>query len=145
MLSLAVDRRRYALLTSLAAGGVWAAVMSTRLLIDVDVPVALLVVAFIVVGVFGLGAIGGAQWLELRRHAPRAWPWIGWTALAWVVGLPLSFAPGPFVDESTPLFAHVGLWGSGGIMMAYVMSLITWRGVRALMSEETRIKEVARA
>jgi hypothetical protein len=78
-----------------------------------------------------LFAIGGAQWIELRHHRVPARRWIGWTALAWLVALPLSFAPGPLVDETTPLAAHIVLWGCGGVLMAYVMALITWRGVAA--------------
>jgi hypothetical protein len=80
----------------------------------------------------GLAAIGSAQWLELRRHAGPARRWILWTALAWAVGLPFSFAPAPFVDESTPLASHLVLWGCGGLLMAYAMALVTWQGVRRL-------------
>jgi hypothetical protein len=79
-----------------------------------------------------LVAIGGAQWLELRRHIRRAHAWIGWTALAWVLALPLSFAPAPLVDESTPTGVHVVLWGSAGVLMALVMASITWIGVQRL-------------
>jgi hypothetical protein len=64
--------------------------------------------------------------LELLEHTPFAG---SWTALAWAAALPFSFAPAPFVDESTPVSSHLLLWGSGGLLMAYVMALITWRGV----------------
>lgn len=124
---------RYAVLTSLAAGAVWACVMSvTVLAATTAVPPAVVVVAGVIAGVLGLVAIGAAQWVELRRHTRQAHRWIAWTAAAWLVALPWSFAPGPFVDESTPLASHLALWGSGGVIMAYVMALMTWQGARRL-------------
>lgn len=124
-LPVPVRRGRYALLTAAGAGAVWAVVMA-MMLGGPTLPRAILAV------LVGLSAIGGAQWLELRHHTNRAWPWIGWTAIAWVLALPLSFLPGPLVDERTPLLAHVLLWGLGGALMAFVMSMITWQGVRRL-------------
>lgn len=128
-----VRRLRYVLLTALGAGTVWLLVMSTRLLLGSHtIPVALGVAAAFVAGLIGLPAIGFLQWIELRHHASSAHRWIGWTALAWAIALPLSFTPGPFVDESTPIAAHFALWGSAGALMAYVMAGITWQGVRRL-------------
>jgi hypothetical protein len=117
-----VARLRYALLTGAAASAVWASVMALML-----APHPLVLAP--VVAVVGLGAIGSAQWLELRRHVTGAARWIGWTALAWSAALPLSFLPGPFVDEATPLPAHLALWALGGVLMAAVMAVITWQAV----------------
>jgi hypothetical protein len=128
---LRVRRLRYALLTAAGAGAVWACVAAAMWL-GGALPPALAVIAGAAAAVIGLAAIGAAQWLELRHHAPRAWRWIAWTALAWAIALPLAFTPGPLVDESTPLASHVALWGSGGLLMAYVMSIITYCGVRRL-------------
>lgn len=124
-LPVAVRRGRYALLTSLGAGLVWASVMT---MMSVG-PRPMLIAA---VAIVGLGAIGTMQWLELRHQAEHAWSWIPWTALAWTVALPLSFSPAPLVDESTPLPSHLVLWGCGGALMAYVMSLVTWQGAKRL-------------
>jgi len=82
----------------------------------------------------GLTAIGLAQWVELRHHVPRAWRFIVWTALAWTLALPFSSAPGPFVDESTPLVPQIVLWTLGGAMMA----LVTWLRARRL-AEDTEV------
>lgn len=128
-LPVPVRRARFALLTAAGAGTVWATVMSMMLL----GPTLLLAALAIPIGLF---AIGVAQWLELRHHTLRAWPWIGWTAVAWIAALPLSLLPGPLVDERTPLVAHVLLWGLGGALMAFVMSMITWQGVRRLRWNE---------
>lgn len=127
-LPVRVDRRRYALLTGLGAALMWGTVMTLML---VGKP-ALIAVA----GLVGLVAIGGAQWLELRHHVARAHRWIAWTAVAWIVALPLSFTPAPFVDASTPIAANVALWACGGALMAYVMALVTWQGAARLMQRE---------
>jgi hypothetical protein len=131
---LPVRRRRYALLTALGAGAVWLGVMSTMLVAGHPaVPLPFQVTLGLAAGGTGLLGIGGAQWIELRHHTPLAHRWIGWTALAWAVALPLSFTPSPFVDERTPIASHVALWGCAGLLMAYVMALITWQGVRRLV------------
>jgi hypothetical protein len=103
------------------------------------VPAAAMIAVGLVAGVVGLVAIGGLQWLELRNRTSRATAWIAWTALAWALALPLSFLAGPFVDEHTPLPIHFVLWGSTGVMMAYVMALVTWQGVRRIAPSGQRV------
>jgi hypothetical protein len=132
-LPLPVRRLRFALLTALGGGFVWAMVM-TIMLFASRWPVAVAVIVNAVAGMVGLASIGTAQLLELRHRAKRTRSWIAWTALAWLVALPMSFAPGPFVDESTPLASHVVLWGCGGLLMAFAMAAITWQGVRRLVA-----------
>jgi hypothetical protein len=131
---LPVRRGRYALVTAFGACIVWAVVMSMLLLAGRGAGVSLAIMAPLILGaaIVGLAAIGSAQWIELRHYTPLAHRWIAWTALAWAVALPLSFTPGPFVDESSPIASHVALWGSAGVLMAYVMALMTWQGVSRL-------------
>lgn len=125
----AVRKVRYVALTSLAAAFVWACVMGAMLLGASDAPVAMVVITAAIAGPVGLVSIGFAQWLALREAPRRSTVWIGWTTLAWAVALPLSFTPGPFVDASTPLAVHLILWSASGLVMAWVMALITWQGV----------------
>lgn len=133
---LPVRRARYALLTAGAAGLVWVCAMSLVQLIATEgVSRAMVIACAVATALVGLVSMGGAQWLELRHHAPRAWRFILWTALAWALALPLSFAPGPFVDASTPLMPQVALWTLGGALMALVMSMVTWLGVRRLVDD----------
>lgn len=128
---LPVRRLRYALLSALGAGTVWAAAMTfVRFAADSGEAPGVVIALGIATGAFGLCALGAAQWLELRHHTPAARRWIAWTALAWVLALPLSFAPSPFVDETTPVAVLVALWACAGLTMAYVMALVTWFGVR---------------
>lgn len=141
---LPVRRTRYALLTALGAGIVWSTVMLLMSMAKTEsLPAAGVILGGIVTAIVGLTAVGACQLLELRRHSRNARRWIAWTALAWAVALPASFAPGPFVDESTPLWSTVVLWGCGGLVMAYVMTLITWQGARRL-SEQVGLENRSR-
>lgn len=133
-LPFTIDRARFALLTAVGAAIVWASVMSLTQL-GTTLPPAILIPIAIPIGAVALVAIGGAQWLELRRHRAigrRALRWIPWTAAAWTAALPLSFLASPFVDETTPIAANLALWASAGALMAYAMALVTWRGVRSI-------------
>lgn len=140
-LDVPVRRARYVLLTALGAALVWAlAVGAMTLGPSLErVPLPLLVGLGVIAAGVGLCAIGLAQWLELRRHLARAHRWIAWTALAWALALPLSFLPGPLVDEHTPVWVNFVLWGSAGVLMAYVMALVTWQGVRRLTGREVQV------
>lgn len=114
---------------------VWASVM-TMMLVAPSLPLPVMLVFGVPGAIVALFAIGTAQWLELRHHVVRARAWIMWTALAWLVALPLSFLPAPLVDATTPFAVHVALWTAGGFLMALVMALVTWQGVRRLDQRE---------
>ena len=134
---LPVRRLRYAGLTALAACGVWVGVMSLMQWVALhSEPTVLLLTLGVSTAVLGLLAMGAAQWVELRHHSQRAWRFIMWTALAWLLALPFSFAPGPFVDETTPWPSQLALWSMGGLLMAAAMAMVTWLGVKALVAGE---------
>jgi hypothetical protein len=138
-----VRRLRYALLTAAGAGTVWLSVLTAiHLAGGGAVHPAVAAGAGLAAGLIGLAAIGTAQWIELRRHTPKTRRWIAWTALAWTLALPLSFTPSPFVDERTPVASHLALWGCGGLLMAYVMALITWQGARRLTAGSLTISRI---
>ena len=142
---LALSKGRFILFTSIAAGLAWASAMTVVGLATSDgAPRFATVLAGTLAAVVGLLGLGGAQWLELRRRAPRAHRWVFWTALAWIVALPLSFLPGPFVDEETPLWASLVLFAVAGVQMAYAMALITWQGARRLSTGQERESGSAR-
>ena len=131
---LPIRKGRYVALSAAAAAFVWALALTGRwglLKLGSSHPAVsiLLGVAMVLVG---LTAIGALQALELRRVAHGTRRWIAWTALAWVVALPLSFLPSPLVDERTPWWTHLPLWASAGFIMAYAMALVTACGVTQL-------------
>lgn len=89
-------------------------------------PVSVQVVCGAAAGVILLCSIGFAQWLELRRHLPRAGWWVPGSAAAWCVGLVV------FLGVSTPLWQPgqsprlVVLIGIlAGILMAVSMAAVT--------------------
>jgi hypothetical protein len=135
VLPLPLRRGRFVLLTAAGGALVWAGVMGLMLLGRSGAGALLVIPASIGVGLGALLVMGGMQWLELRRHVPadRRWIWIGWTALAWVLALPMSFLPGLLVDEKTPFGPNLTLWVCGGFLLAYVLSLVTWQGARRLI------------
>lgn len=131
---LPLHRARYVLFTALGAALAWALIMGAMTLgrsLEGQ-PAPVLIAAGLLLAALGLSAFGAAQWLELRRHVPRAHRWIAWTALAWAVALPLSLLPAPLVDERTPPWAQLVLWASAGVLMAYVMANLTWFGLRSI-------------
>ena len=137
---LPLRRSRFAALTALGAGLVWALALllvATMPMLDGLAQVVLGAAAAIV----GLGTIGAAQWLELRRVSSRASAWIVWTGLAWLAALPMSFLPSPLVDEATPAASAAVLWACAGLLMAHVMARITWLGVERLTPLPARTPE----
>lgn len=132
--TLPIRRWRYVLLTAVAAAGVWWLVLFGRLALlplARSLPMVAATLACLL-GVAALAAIGGLQALELRRVTRGAGRWIAWTALAWILALPMSFLPSPLVDVTTPWWVQLPLWAIAGFIMAYVMALVTERGARQL-------------
>lgn len=129
---LPVQRARFAALTSAAAAAVWALAMGIVALGHAGATTPVMIAALAVVVPSGLVLMGAAQWVELRHHAFRAHRWIAWSALAWLVALPASFAPMPFVEPTTPILTQIVLWTSAGLVMAYAMALASWQGARRL-------------
>ena len=67
-------------------------------------------------------AIGLAQWLVLRRHAPRAGWWVVATPLAWTVSVPVGWAVGLAVGFPAAMVASLALGGfAGGLVGAALL------------------------
>lgn len=123
-----LDVRRFALLTSL--GAVLAYLMGLLPSTFGDhfggIPVWVLLPAGLAAGSVLLLSIGFAQWLELRRHLPRAGWWISATAAAWLVGLVVFMAIAMPLWSQGQALALVVLIGSGAaVAMAVAVGLCT--------------------
>jgi hypothetical protein len=131
MMPLQLSRWRFTWKTAIGAGLAWLCIMSAMMLMQRETSAVMipLILVLVVTGFFSIGVI---QWTELKTRSDKASQWIFWTALAWLVALPISFAPSPLVDEKTPVSSLVVLWGCSGLMMAYVMATITWIGAKRL-------------
>lgn len=76
-----------------------------------------------------------AQSAALTGYVPGPRRWIGWTLLAWMVALPWSFAPSPFVTADTPVSGLVLGFALGGLAMALTMAAVTGVGARRLLRD----------
>jgi hypothetical protein len=97
-------------------------------------PILLIVVAAAALGLVLLCSIGTAQWLELRRHVPRAGRWVTATAAAWCAGLvAFSAVTSPLWQpgQRPALVAAIG--ALGGLVMALTVAVGTgWALIRLL-------------
>jgi CBS domain-containing protein len=116
-----------------------------------------IVFALFVAPVFGLVAgsvFGAAQWLVLRRHAPRAGSWISANALGWAAAFPWIYVAGTMPAEDTPLsetFVLAVVAGAlaglclGALTGAFLLRLIPIEGEGGVMlCRELMKKDVAR-
>lgn len=113
---------------ALAAPGTWMGAFDT---LPAPTRIALTVASALAL----LAALGGAQWVELRRSVPRAWTWILWVALGWLLAL------GAFLGIATPLWQPgqpVGvallIGVLAGVVMAVVQAVVTGAGMRHILA-----------
>lgn len=113
-------------LASLDAGDAWALVLGTITFADSigDLPVWMLVPAGVAGGVLALTALGGGQWIELRRHLRRAGWWIPANAAAWSVGVVSIAAMSPMQEGDPPVkIAAISVFA--GALMAATVAVLT--------------------
>jgi hypothetical protein len=132
----ALDTRRFAVLTSVAAAVAYLVVMvpvaAAHRMERAPRAVAVLVVA--VVGVVLLGSLGTAQWLELRRHLARAGSWIAVTGAAWLLGLGVfMLIATPLWHEGQSVLPAVAVGLVGALAMATTVALVTGIAVLRLV------------
>jgi len=131
-----VDGRRWVVATALAAGFAWCLGMLPGTLGDFGAPTWISIAAWVVAAPLMLASIPLPQALLLGRVVPAArWRWAWITAGAWAAALPISFLPGPFVDEATPAAVLFAAFALAGAAMALVMALVTGWGLRGLLRE----------
>lgn len=131
-----VDGRRWVVATALAAGFAWCLGMLPGTLGDFGAPSWVSIAGWVVGGPLILASIPLPQAVLLGRVVPAArWRWAWITAGAWAAALPISFLPGPFVDEATPAAVLFAGFALAGAAMALVMALVTGWGLRGLLRE----------
>lgn len=88
-------------------------------------PTAVLIAGVIVGTIVLLTAVGGAQWLVLRRHVTSAGLWIPANALAWLLGLIVPFAGMSLVDGGHPAALILAVGIASGLGMGFVVAAVT--------------------
>ena len=53
---------------------------------------------------------------------------------AWLVGLPFTLLPSPFVDETTPAALIAASFALGGLAMATTVAVVTGVGLRRMLA-----------
>jgi Ca2+-transporting ATPase len=93
-------------------------------------PVGWVAVAGAGLGLLLLCSIGTAQALVMPTSVPRAYRWVGWTALGWCAGLTaFSALTSPLWHEGQTRLAVALVGMAGGLTMAVVMAAVTGIGV----------------
>jgi hypothetical protein len=122
---------------ALAAPGTWIGAFDA-------LPALLRVLLTAASAVLLLGALGGTQWLELRRLAPRAWTWVLWVALGWLVAL------GAFLAIATPLWQPdqpgwlaLLIGALAGVVMAALQAAVTGVGMLRVLRRAIHARAAA--
>lgn len=119
--------KQWILYTAIAAGIAWAIGMlpSTIGERSLYLPKPLLAVIGLAIAAVFLLSIGYAQWLVLRKHVHKAGWWITANAIAWPLGVAMTFVPISLVPDNSPMMLWVMAGIVGGIMMGVTVGAIT--------------------
>jgi MFS family permease len=140
------DEGRWIGATALAAGAAWFIGMLPSTFYEQwsTWPMLLSALVAVVLGTLLLGSIGLGQWIELRRHVPRAARWILITAAGWGAGLFVFMAvatplwrPG----QSTATIIAIGI-GAAALMAVSMAGLTGW-GMQHLLDPGDRVRRTA--
>ena len=74
-------------------------------------------------GILLLASIPVAQALVLRRRGSVRWA--AGNAGAWAIAILWTFAPSPFIDESTPVAVVAAFYVAAGLLMAGTIAILT--------------------
>lgn len=80
---------------------------------------------------FGL-LLGTVQWLELRRAASGAGPWIGYTASAWTLALIPAFAGAASLPRGAPRDGGLVVMVASGALMGLLLGMVGGIGLAHL-------------
>lgn len=128
--------RRWVGLTALGAVLAYAVVAPATWVGAFDaLPTGLRIVLTAVSAVVLLLVLGGAQWLELRRHVQRAWTWILWVAAGWLVALGAFLAIAtPLWQPGQPTWLALLIGVLAGVVMAVIQAVVTGAGMRRILA-----------
>ncbi|MBU0672671.1 MAG: hypothetical protein KJ732_06565 [Candidatus Margulisbacteria bacterium] len=119
--------KRFITNTAIAAGVAWTIGMLPSAIgpRSMFLPKILLAVIGIAIAAVFLLSIGYAQWLVLRKYIQKAGWWIAANAIAWPLGVAMTFIPITLVPDNSPMFLWVAAGILGGIMMGATVGAIT--------------------
>ena len=130
---VAIPARAWVLATALAASFAWGIGMLPATLPGLDWTSPLTWAGAVVGAALLLLSIPTAQAPLLRGHVPHPWRWVPLNVAAWSVGILWTFAPSPFIDETTPPGALFLAYGVAGMLMAVTVAVVTGFGLRRML------------
>lgn len=121
-----LNRARFIGYTAIAAAAAWIlGMLPSTISNSLMIPPWL----WITIGVIGipffLVSIGGAQWLELRRHVKKAWIWILANAIAWPLGVMIPVFGIQLVPDTSAVWVFVFAGIMSGVLMGAAVGAIT--------------------
>lgn len=132
---VAIRARAWVLATSAAAALAWGIGMLPATLPGLDWTSPLTWAGAVVGGALLLLSIPTAQAPLLRGHVPHPWRWVPLNVAAWGVGILWTFAPSPFINETTPPGALFLAYGVAGMLMAVTVAVVTGFGLRRMLRQ----------
>jgi len=129
----ALSRRAWVSATALGAAIAWSIGLLPSTLGGLDFGSPLVIALVGVGGLVLLASIPTLQWVVLRRLVHPSFFWAPVNMGAWAVGLLWTFAPSPFVDESTPTLVIVIAFLLGGMLMALTVAALTGLAARQVV------------
>lgn len=117
---------RWTLATALGTALPWALGMSMRSSLSLSQGNDEAVLgAMLLLGVLTGVALGGAQWLVLRRILRQAGWWIPASILAWLQGLVVLMSGASLIQTQTPLWSLLLISGVTGLVIGSLVGIIT--------------------
>ncbi len=133
-----LNRARFIGYTAIAASLAWVVGMSPSTIGgSVQIPAWLWIVIGIIGVPFFLVSIGGAQWLELRKHIKKAWIWILANAIAWPVGVMIPVLGIQLVPDTSAVWIFILAAIISGVLMGAAVGAITGLFLLKLLENRT--------
>jgi hypothetical protein len=131
-----LSRRAWTIATAIGMAVVWSAAILPRALRPVLAGrnALFLGVAFLVLIVVVVLALGFAQWLVLRRHLPKATTWVWVSAGAWLVAMLMGATVWTIASGDQAVWVTLVIGSVGAFVVGGSMSLLTGTFLFAALS-----------
>lgn len=131
-----VPRGAWTAVTAVGAALAWSFGMLVANAAGVVASDPFLMVVVSLLGVLLLLSMPTLQWVVLRRSGHQAKWWIPGNAAAWAIGILWTFAPSPFIDETTPFLVLFGVYAAAGLFMAASVAAVSGIAASRLLAAD---------
>lgn len=122
----AISRRAWVGATAAGAAAAWAlGLLPSTLDALIGLPTRIQIAAWTALALPLLCTIGVAQAMVLRQHVHGVRRWVAANALAWLLGLPVTFIGPALVPDGSPPAVWVTVFIASGLAMGMIVGAIT--------------------